>query len=489
MEGTFNITIVGGGTAGYLTALILKSRFNKKINISIIKSNKIGIIGVGEGSTEHWKHFLEYTGIDDYELIKETDATLKSGIMFKDWSEEDYLHNVSTDLTNLRLGQTQIGYLRLISEKAKQKKLNNSYFWENKIDIGFVNNKNILPTNQYHFNTIKLNEFLNKKSLERKINIIEDEIKEVLLNEKGFIKKIIGEKNEYSSDLYIDCTGLKRLLISKLGSKWQSYNKYLKMNEAIAFPTKDTEEYNMFTVAKAMKYGWLWRIPTFGRWGNGYVFNSNYINADKAKKEAEEYIGHEVEIFKNIKFDAGALDKVWVNNCVAIGLSANFVEPLEATSIGTSIQQAFLLMHNLPNYNQSTINYYNNQVSHIMNNIRDFIVLHYITKRKDTKFWEDINKNEIPDSLKENLIKWECRLPIREDFLQSNYLLFYECNWINILYGLNLLNINNLKKDISYFKNEIINEIDIKLNNIDTYTSKTIGHKNYLTFIRNTNFN
>ena len=257
------------------------------------------------------------------------------------------------------------------------------------------------------------------------------------------------------------------------------------MNEAIAFPTKDTEEYNMFTISKAMKFGWLWRIPTFGRWGNGYVFNSDYINADQAKKEAEEYIGHEVEIFKNIKFDAGALDKVWINNCVAIGLSANFVEPLEATSIGTSIQQAFLLMHNLPNYNESVSDSYNNQVNFIMNNIRDFIVLHYITKRQDSNFWKDINKNEIPDSLKENLNKWKCRLPIREDFLQSNYLLFYECNWINVLYGLKLLNIDNLKKDISYLNKEAVNRTEIELKNISLYNPKTIAHKEYLKFIRN----
>lgn len=479
------IIIVGGGTAGYLTALILKTRFTDQLNITIIKSNKIGIIGVGEGSTEHWKNFLDYTGIDNYELIKETDATLKSGIMFKDWSDEDYLHSVPTNLMNLRLAQTQIGYLKLITEDAEQKKFNNPLYWENKVDVDFINEKNILPTNQYHFNTFKLNEFLNKKSIEKKINIIEDEISSVSLDEKGFIKNIIGEKKEYNSDFYIDCTGLKRLLISKLGAKWQSYSKYLKMNEAIAFPTKDTEEYNMFTISKAMKCGWLWRIPTFGRWGNGYVFNSDYINADQAKKEAEEHIGHEVEIFKNIKFDAGALDKVWINNCVAIGLSANFVEPLEATSIGTSIQQAFLLMHHLPNYNKSVSDYYNKQVNFIMNNIRDFIVLHYITKKQDSNFWKDINKNEIPDSLKENLNKWKCRLPIREDFLQSNYLLFYECNWINVLYGLNLLNINNLKKEISFFSKEKLDRTEVDLKNISLYNPKTIRHKDYLTFIRN----
>ena len=472
-----NIIIVGGGTAGYLTALILKTRFAEHVNITIIKSNKIGIIGVGEGSTEHWGHFLRYVNINDYEIIKETDATLKSGIMFEDWSNKNYLHSVSPDISNVALGQTKIGYLKLITENCEQDKLNHPLFWKNKVDFYFVENfkKNILPTNQYHFNTFKLNEFLNKKSIERGINIIEDEIKSVSLKENNFIKKIIGEKKEYSADFYIDCTGLKRLLISKLGAKWQSYSKYLKMNEAIAFPTKDTEEYNIYTIAKAMKYGWLWRIPTYGRWGNGYVFNSNYINAEQAKKEAEEYIGHEVEIFKNIKFDAGALDKVWINNCVAIGLSANFVEPLEATSIGTSIQQAFLLMHNLPEYDQSIINHYNNQVNSIMINIRDFIVLHYMTKRKDSKFWTDLKKIEIPESLKNNLSKWQFRLPIREDFKDSNYLLFYEHNWIHVLYGLNLINIKNLKKHMSMLNNE-----GIDFSKMHQHTNKNIGHKNFI---------
>ena len=477
-----NIIIVGGGTAGYVSALILKSRF-KNINIKIIKSDKIGIIGVGEGSTEHWKEFLRFVGINEYDLIKKTDATLKCGIMFKGWSEKDYLHSVVDELTNLKFGQTLLGYQKLISLKCDQKKLNNPLFWENKISTKSLVN-NVVPTNQYHFNTFKLNEFLEKESKLRGIKIIEDEIVNVETNNNS-ISKLKGIKSEYVADLFIDCTGFKKLLISKLGAKWNSYKKYLKMKEAIAFPTENTEEYNIYTVAQAMNYGWMFQIPTFGRQGNGYIFDSDYINADQAKEEVENFLNKKIEIGRHIKFDPGCLDKVWINNCVAIGLSANFVEPLEATSIGTSIQQAFLLMHCLPNYNQENINFYNNQIEKIMNNIRDFIVLHYITDKKNTEFWKDLKKIEIPDSLKIKLEKWKTRLPIREDFMDSNYLLFFEYNWIHILYGLNLININYLKESIKFFHSNILNYVDQTLDSIVKYDMDNIKHKEYLEIIRN----
>ena len=211
------ITIVGGGTAGYISALILKSRFNN-LNIKIIKSDKIGIIGVGEGSTEHWKQFLIFTNINELELIKETDATLKCGIMFKDWNNEDYLHSVHDDLINVKFGQALVGYQRLLSKKPKQNKLNNPLFWQNQISKNYLSN-NLMPTNQYHFNTFKLNNFLNKKSLERGISVIEDEITNIETKDNEIVT-LHGLKENYTSDLFIDCTGFKRLLISKLGAKW-----------------------------------------------------------------------------------------------------------------------------------------------------------------------------------------------------------------------------------------------------------------------------
>lgn len=482
------LTIVGGGTAGLISALILKKRF-PNLNINIIKSDKIGIIGVGEGSTEHWLEFMNYCGISFKDLIKECDATIKLGVMFENWTSKKYYHSI-TDLYNnkLKFAQYLSGYGHIISNNIEQIKTADQHYINNTV---FKNDllKNYSPSNQFHFNTFKLNEFLIKKCNENKISIINDEIKNVYLNNKGEIQKIKGEKKYYISDFYIDCTGFKRLLITKMGAKWNSYKKYLKMNEAIAFQTKDTENYNTYTLARAMNFGWMWRIPVYGRWGNGYIFNNEYIDFNQAQKEVEKLLKIKIEIGRNIKFDPGSIDRVWIKNCLAIGLSANFVEPLEATSIGTSINQIFLFMHYLSNYNNNDIQQYNSKVTSIMNNIRDFIFLHYMVKKNNSQFWKDIKKLSIPDSLEKNLEKWKHRLPIREDFTDTNYLLFYESNFTSVLYGLNMFDLNNIKKEYENhsvnIKNFVKNSI-LEDNNLYEVKEK-INHKEYLNCIRGVN--
>jgi tryptophan halogenase len=225
----------------------------------------------------------------------------------------------------------------------------------------------------------------------------------------------------------------------------------------------------------------MWRIPTQGRWGNGYVFNNKYINAEKAKKECEDYLGFKVEIAKNIKFEAGTLDKAWIGNCVAIGLSSSFIEPLEATSIGTSIQQSFLLTHLLINYKQTDIDLYNERFKDIVENIRDFVVLHYMTDRKDSKFWKEL-KLKLPNTLKNNLKKWKHRLPIKEDFA-GGYKLFGDHNFAVLLKELNLVDKKSIIKEYemlsdfykNYIKESMINHINY------TYHNKNIiSHKENL---------
>ena len=476
------ITIIGGGTSGLISALILKQRFPKK-NITLIKSDKVGIIGVGEGSTEHWREFMNFCNISHKDLIKECDATVKLGVMFEDWTDEPYFHSVTDFIHKTRFGQYQSAFGEFINSDTKQLDGCEQKYVKNEMPLHELKDNEFTP-NQFHFNTFKLNEFLLTKCKERNITLINDEIVDVIIEKENIIE-IKGEKSKYKSNFWIDSTGFKRVLISKLGAKWQSYSDYLKLNHAIAFQTEDTDNYNIYTLSKAMKYGWMWRIPVYGRWGNGYIFDDTLIDAEQAKKEVEEVLGKEIKIAKDIKFQAGALDKVWIGNCVAVGLSANFIEPLEATSIGTSINQMFLLMHLIENFEQTTINDYNDKVESIMRNIRDFVFVHYMVKRKDTEFWKKVTELELPETLKQNLKRWKKRLPIKEDFSDTQYHLFFEQNWASVLWGLNLFDKDSIKKEYNSFndnwKDYVKNEIE---NWKKSYINPMISHKEFLKIIR-----
>jgi hypothetical protein len=482
METVKSVLVVGGGTAGLISAIILKIRLD--ITVDVVHSKNIGIIGVGEGSTEHWQEFMTFVGIDHHTLIKEADATYKSGIMFENWGSKDYLHSVASPL-NSKTGQYHHVYAKQISQEDTR--LAPEAFWKNRIDKRFLNNNNIFPANQFHFNTHKLNDFLIKIAKSLGINIIEDDIEDINLDENGYIDNLKGIQFDYKYDFYIDSTGFKRILISKLGGKWQSYSKYLKMKSAITFQTEDEDNYNFWTVSRAMDYGWMFKIPVWGRHGNGYIFDSDYINADQAQQEVETYLGKKVNVNKQFNFDPGCLEEVWIKNCCAIGVSANFIEPLEASSIGTSIQQSFLLMHRLGRVDNDTINSYNKSVNDIMENARDFIALHYMTDKADSIFWKDLKKIEIPNTLKSKLELWKNRLPIREDFKNlSDYILFKDPNFILVMEGLNLFNRDAIKDEYSLLNSKFKEEAEkIAANHfyLDR-TATTFSHKEYIKLIR-----
>jgi len=468
------IIIVGGGTAGLTTALILKTRF-ESIDIEIIKSTQIGIIGVGEGTTEHWAEFMAMCGITQKELVCETDATFKSGVMFRDWTSKPYFHFVDRD-QKYPIGQYELYYAYHISKGTSFQDMLSPLMWNNRVASDS-------QVNQYHFNTLKLNDFLVKKCKEKKIKFTEDIIEDVKVTDK--IENLKGQKQTYSADFYIDCTGFKKLLISKLNAKWKSFN--LLLNEAIAFQTPDTNNYNCWTLAQAMDAGWMWRIPTYGRWGNGYVYNNNYINKDQAKAEIEKTLGHRIEVAKNIKFQDGALDKCWVKNCAAIGLSAIFAEPLEASSISVSLHQAFLLCHCLNDYNEKTIIKYNKQWSLICSNVRNFIAIHYLVN-KNTPFWKNETVTFSPE-FKEQLEYWKHHLPIVQDFQQTS-LLFRNCNFILILYGIDYFNRKAITQEFKSYPFYLRTGMQQKYK---MYKERKLydlfNHKDYLTRIREGHLN
>lgn len=446
---TKSTLIVGGGTSGLITGLILKTAF-PDMAVDIIESSKLGIVGVGEGSTEHWDSFCRFCNISKKELIDETDATFKYGINFINWNGdgENFFHAVNGEYNQTAENKIHYMYLHLISNGANPNELLGSYIPKSML------RENNYGINQFHFDTFKLNQFLHKKCNQLGIKVFDEDVQSLSFDDQGFITKVNVESgNSYEYDLYVDSTGFAKFMLHKsMNIKWNSYQKYLPMNSAIAFPTGRTENIDAWTIARSMTTGWLWRIPTQERHGNGYVFNDNFIDFDGAKEEVEQLYGHEVQVGKKIKFDAGCLEKFWHKNCVAIGLSAGFVEPLEASSIGTSIQQAFLLVDKLPLYVQGSNiaeDHYNKNTTDIFNNILDFISLHYRVKRKDTEFWKSMNDVPMSPGLEKLMEIYKYKTPTDNDF-DNNRVLFKAANWIMVMHGLGLIDPTVAAKDLLY---------------------------------------
>jgi tryptophan halogenase len=476
------ILVVGGGTAGLIAATIIKKRFD--FVVDVVRSSDIGIVGVGEGSTEHFREYLNFMQIDPYEMIYQTDSTYKVGIMFRGWADEDYLHNVN-DNFSLSTGQYHHVYANQISKNSNMVA---DYTKEGMLDSWFLNKKEHFVANQFHFDTYKLNLFLSRIAKSMGVRFYEDEIIKVNLSESGRISDIVGKNNSYEYDFYIDATGFNKTLIGNMESKWVSFGEHLKVNSAITFQTESNKNnIELWTTATAMDHGWMFSLPTWRHIGNGYVYDNHYTDKESAKKEIENFLCRDIEIGKSFVFDPGFLDKVWVKNCLAIGLSGSFIEPLEATSIGSSIQQSFLLINYLSTYTQNDIDSYNDSFRSIMENIRDFVFLHYITKKENTEFWKEVSNIPYPEFLKKMMEIWKNRLPIEEDFVgQSRYKLFGPKNYIVVMQGLRMFNENLIKKELFSNSKEIISDaqkavqelgyLDIKM--------KKISHKKFIEFVR-----
>jgi tryptophan halogenase len=478
------VLVVGGGTAGLIAATVLKRKLN--VQVDIVRSKDIGTIGVGEGSTEHFKEYMQTIGLDFYHMMKLTNATLKIGIVFDGWNpDRPYMHSIGKAF-DVQSGQYNLIYGRQVSENSHF--MVSPEYWDNVLNRWFLNRREEWPSSQFHFNTNKLIEYLENVATELGCRIFDDEIDDVILDSSGNIQKLKGLKRDYNYDFYVDSTGFNRVLMDKLGVEWESFSEYMHVNSAFTFQTEHEEDnFPIWTLAKAMNAGWFFQIPTYDHVGNGYIYNKDYITEKEAKEEVEKLFGKEVNIGKTFNFDPGYVKNVWTKNCVAIGLAGSFVEPLEATSIGTSIQQAFLLCHRLPNYNEKSIELYNKSFKDIMENIRDFVAVHYVTPRRDTDFWKDVSEKPLPPSLAERLEYWKQRLPIQEDFNnESDYVLFTDPNYLQVMEGLDLFDISMIKKEYNMQSKEAKKKADDTIKEqVDWLNSiAVIRHKDYINLTR-----
>lgn len=483
------IIVLGGGTAGLVTALSLKIKY-PAVNISIIKSSDIGIIGVGEGSTEHWDEFMRFVGIDHLELINKTDATVKIGILFKDWNlNSEYVHSVGQhSLSGLSRPES---FNQLLLKNSHSKFPLSPEFeiinYQNKVTL----TPNLKPSNQYHFDTFKLNNFLIELCKNNSINIIDGVVAEVIKRESGYISAVrLDDESLHEAELYVDCSGFRRVLSSQLGCKWISYKDKLPLNRAIAFPTEFDNPDNIepYTTATSLSAGWVWKIPTQTRYGNGYVFCDEYISSEKALEEVNTHLNKNVEkVARDIKFEAGKIDKFWKNNVVSIGLAGSFAEPLEAQSIGFTILQARALINYLDVwvYDKNISDVYNKKMDDAFDNIINYLQMHYICKKNDSSFWADkpykiTEFNSHVLNLAENGI-------VDQSMFEGSYHMFRVANWYQVLAGLRLINTQKLAHQLTKNRqqyNEFYEKDTLNILRSVKTEYRVINHRDYLNLVK-----
>ena len=336
------IVIVGGGTAGWLAAFML-SKLQPNHSYTVIDSSKVGIVGVGESTTGHFRDIIAdpFFGTSEEEFIKETDATLKLGIYFKDWKNlgENFYNPIDGSVTSKEFLDVATYYAMYTGKDIdtsnvdgclNRKGLTN--FYKNK-EFGTSNN-----LHAYHFDTYKTADFLKTKSIGYGVSHIDNKVVDCNLNEDGFITNIVHEDGTTTSgDFFIDASGFSRILINKVDNEWISFEKYLPVNSVIPFILDQEQTYEPVTKCIALSSGWLWQIPTRQKIGSGYVYCDKYISEQDAIKEIESYLGKQITPLKNIKFQSGRFEKIWSKNCLSIGLAGSFLEPLQSTNIHTTV--------------------------------------------------------------------------------------------------------------------------------------------------------
>ena len=438
--------IAGSGTAGLIAAIYLRKAFPNSL-ITIVSSTEIGIIGVGEGSTEHWRSFMELCDIGLEEMIVESSATHKYGIRFENWSSvhKDYFHSVGRvdDIYAHNMFATYMGFLE--QGKTLTSQTSSVGMVKNKISRQHLHN----GTNQFHFDTFKLNNFFSSLCFKRHIRFVEGKIEKVNINEETKCIESVGTHlgDTVYADFWFDATGFSRILMKALGNtEWKSFDEYLLCDSAIAFPTESdpSGQIKPYTRARAMSAGWVWEIPTQERRGNGYVYSSKFIDEEKAIAELEKIMGYKVTTHRSFKFNPGYLKNAWVKNCSAIGLASSFVEPLEATSIGSSIQHMKLMIPYLSSYipeNHLSQKDFNRKFESIMRNILTMLRLHYWSDRRDSPFWAEQANMPVNSELQELIDVWSERPPVRTDVDSSNGELFQSPHLIHVAQGQGLINI------------------------------------------------
>ena len=442
-----NIVIVGGGTAGWMTAAAL-SRFltDGCTRVRLIESDEIGIVGVGESTIPLIRTFNRMLGLDEDEFMRKTQATFKLAIEFVDWKRLGHVYHhpfgpyglnmdgVSFHAYWLRmhaLGEApDLGEYSLQTLAARQERFSRP------VDAG--NSPLSTIAYAFHFDAYLYVQYLREYAKARGVLRTEGKIVDVgLRGEDGFIETLTLESGELvEGDLFIDCSGFRGLLIEQaLKTGYEDWSHWLPCDRAVATQSATGGSFAPVTRATARPAGWQWRIPLQHRIGNGYVYSSDHVSDDEAT--ATLLANLDGEVLRDpwiLRFKAGRRRKSWKRNCVAIGLSAGFMEPLESQSIFLIQTGVARLLTMLPDrsFEQADADRYNRVMQFEYERIRDFLVLHYnATERNDTPFWDYCRTMDVPDYLvdKVRLFQGHGRI------FRENEELFNDTSWFAVMIG------------------------------------------------------
>lgn len=406
-----NIVIVGGGTSGWMAATALSSQLANLTKVTLIESEQIGTIGVGESTIPPLRAFHQTLKINEAEFMRETSATFKMGVWFEGWGKQDssYIHSFGNTgqeswlagFQNLWLQAKERGIASEFGDycfelvAAKQEK------------FALLQNSPIHYA--YHLDANKYAKYLRSKCINQ-INHIEGTVTGVSQNpDSGFIETVLLDSGEaVSGDLFIDCTGFQGLLIEKtLNTGYENWGHWLPCDRAIAAQTKSTGPAVPYTKAFAHSAGWRWRIPLQTRIGNGFVYSSKHMSDDEALQTfLRDIDGQAINEPKLISYTTGRRLKAWNKNCIAMGLASGFVEPLESTGIHLFMTGITRLLQLFPfgGIVPSLVREYNNQTQNEFEKIRDFIILHYhLNQRGKEQFWRLCQSMDIPQNLQDKI--------------------------------------------------------------------------------------
>ncbi len=447
------IVILGGGTAGWMTACLLAKRW-PQFSVTLVESSDIGIIGVGEGSTPQLRAFFQSLGIEEAEWMPQCNATYKTGISFHGWSSragyERYFHPFHTELDHFtaskfffntrarRTGRDVWAHPDrfFISAKLAARRLGPIPDLNFPFDIAYG----------YHFDALLVGRFLREHAVTKLgVEHRDAKITDIEVGDDGNVKTLVTENGEtIPGDVFIDCSGFAAAIIHKaLHEPFISFGENLFNDRAVAMPTaNDDGDIPCETRATALSAGWAWRIPLTNRAGNGYVYSSRYIDADAAETELRKHLGmldSTVEA-RHLQMRVGRVRNSWVGNCLAVGLSHGFIEPLEATAlhIVQATVEGFADAFEASGFTPGNREAFNSTINRRFDAIRDYIVCHYrMNGRRDSQYWQDNAANEnLSDSLKAIISCWYTGSDLCDEINRQDIAHYYaSLSWHCLLAG------------------------------------------------------